>query len=223
MTSLRVIALAAALISATAAPAQDEAVRVAARRVLRTADIYAQPPLTGPAHELDVTLAYFQGSGWDEARIVGLFRQAAPILAQCRVVAARAEIVAIEAPESYRYYATPTARIVARRLGLAKPTVYFVVDTRQEPAFDAEAIGTGNSRTRPELAGTVWITRGARDPAHVLAHELVHVLADSGAHVEAPGNLMREDTDAQSTALTGAQCAAVIAGGTSNGWLKPRR
>jgi hypothetical protein len=223
MTSFRVLALTAALLGATAALAQDETVRVTGRRVLHTADLYAQPPLTGPAHTLDLTLAYFLGSGWEEARIAELISQAASMLAQCRVVVARAEIVAIEAPENYRYYATPSARIVARRLELMKPTVYFVVDTRQQPAFDAEAIGTVNSRTRPELTGTVWITRGARDPAHVLAHELVHMLADSGAHADEPGNLMREDTDARNTALTAAQCAGVIARGTSNGWLQPRR
>jgi hypothetical protein len=99
---------------------------------------------------------------------------------------------------------------------LHKPTVYFVSGTRQRPAFDAEAIGRGNSRTRPELADTIWVTRGTRDLGIAIAHELAHVLMDSGEHSEAPSNLMREDTGPENTDLTDAQCARMRAAALAN-------
>jgi hypothetical protein len=101
--------------------------------------------------------------------------------------------------------------------------VFFVDATRQQPAFDAEAIGRGNSRTRPELADTVWIVRDARDPGVALAHELAHVLMDSGEHSDEPGNLMREETAPASTRLTDAQCARLRETGRANGLLRPAR
>ena len=47
------------------------------------------------------------------------------------------------------------------------------------------------------------------EDAHIaLAHELWHVLANSGEHVELDGNLMRSRTTGDNETLTGAQCAA---------------
>jgi hypothetical protein len=103
---------------------------------------------------------------------------------------------------------------------VARPAVYFVRDTRSRPAFDAEAIGRGNSRTRPEIADTVWMTAAARDPGVVLAHELAHVLMDSGEHSEEAGNLMRGETSARNTSLSARQCARLRDTGTANGLLK---
>ncbi len=112
---------------------------------------------------------------------------------------------------------------LARRTRLARPAVFFVADTRNEPAFDAEAIGRGNSRSRPEMTDTVWITAGTRDLAIVFAHELVHVIADSGEHSDLPGNLMREETAPESTALTASQCRRLTETGAANGLLQPKR
>lgn len=102
---------------------------------------------------------------------------------------------------------------------MSRPTVYFVADTLQRPAFEAEAIGRSNSRTRPEIADTVWITRAARDPGIVLAHELAHVLMDSGEHVEEHGNLMNAETAAHNTRLRAEQCARLRDTATANGLL----
>lgn len=115
---------------------------------------------------------------------------------------------------------TLVSRELARTLQPAKPAVYFVTDTRQQPAFDAEAIGRSNSRTRPELADSVWVTRATRDLGIALAHELVHVLSDSGGHVEEPGNLMQEDTAPGNTRLSSAQCAQLREVGARNGLLR---
>jgi hypothetical protein len=109
---------------------------------------------------------------------------------------------------------------LVRRLQVAKPAVFFVRDTRHPTAFEAEAFGTGNTRTRPELAGTVWLTENVRDLPVALAHELVHVLADSGAHSDLPNNLMREETAPGNRWLTAEQCEATRTSGERNGWLQ---
>ena len=131
------------------------------------------------------------------------------------------ELLEVDAPPPYRSLYTPLSRMLARRLAPARPAVFFVADTRHRPAFDAEAFGRGNSRTRPEMADTVWIAAGTRDLPVVIAHELVHVLADSGAHSAAAGNLMGEETLPGGTRLTRDQCEAIVARGAENGLLRP--
>ena len=113
------------------------------------------------------------------------------------------------------------SRDLAKRLALPKPAVLFVADTLQKPAFDAEAIGRSNGRTRPEMADTVWIVSGARDLPVVIAHELAHVLADSGVHSDEAQNLMRDETRLTSTRLTPAQCNAILITASANGLLQP--
>ena len=175
------------------------------------------------SHGFRLTLAYLEGTGWAREEILSAVAQSARILAQCGLALELAELALIGAPERYRDFSTPVARELARALPLARPTVYFVAGTRQRPAFDAEAIGRGNSRARPELADTVWITRGTRDLGIALAHELAHVLMDSGEHSEEAGNLMRADTAAENTRLSDAQCARMRETGSANGLLRLSR
>ena len=175
-----------------------------------------------PSHRLDLVLAYFEDS-WRPVTIRSAVRKSAQILAQCGVEIAKAELVRLDAPARFRVFDTPRSRELAGTLALSRPTIYFVADTRQQPAFEAEAIGRANSGTRPELRDTVWVTRGARDPDIVLAHELAHVLMDSGEHSEESGNLMREETTPQNTRLTQAQCARLRETATANGLLQPVR
>jgi hypothetical protein len=66
-----------------------------------------------------------------------------------------AELRVLEAPHRYRYYATALSRDLVRRLDVPKPAIFFVDETLNRPAFDAEAIGLGNSATRPELANAI--------------------------------------------------------------------
>lgn len=177
---------------------------------------------TPMSHEIKLVLAYFEGA-WAPEAIHSAVRQTAQILGQCGVAIAQAELVLLDAPARYRDFHTPDSRELARALPLARPTIYFVAGTRQRPAFDAEAIGRGNSRTRPELRDTVWVARGARDLGILLAHELAHVLMDSGEHTEEPGNLMREDTAPENTRFSKLQCARLRDTATSNGLLQPVR
>jgi hypothetical protein len=120
----------------------------------------------------------------------------------------------------YRYLATRDSREFAKRAGLPTPAVFFVDDTRQDPAFDAEAVGRGNARSRPEMTDTVWITAATRDLPIALAHELAHVLADSGAHAEGPDNLMRDETAPGRTRLEPAQCERIVTVGKANGLVE---
>lgn len=177
---------------------------------------------TPPTHQLRLVLAYFKGA-WAPEEIHTAARRGARILEQCGVAIAQAELVLLDAPARYREFSMPVSRELARAIPLAKPTIYFVAGTRQHPAFDAEAIGRSNSRTRPELRDTVWVARGARDLGILLAHELAHVLMDSGEHTAEAGNLMREDTAPQNTTLSVSQCARLRKTATSNGLLQPVR
>jgi hypothetical protein len=173
-----------------------------------------------PSHRLELTLAYLEGSGWEPEALVSAARDAARVLGQCGVALEKLELVRVGAPVRFRDFYTPVSRQLARSLELGKPTVYFVSGTRQRPAFDAEAIGRGNSRNRPELADSVWLTRGTRDLVIAVAHELAHVLMDSGEHSDKAGNLMREETAPENTALSAAQCARLRATGLANGLLR---
>lgn len=178
-------------------------------------------PPRNATHEIRLTLAYFAESGWQRHTLLAIAGRAAAILAQCGASLTQLEIARISAPLRYQYFATPIARELVRALHLPKPTVYFVTDTRHQPAFDAEAIGRGNSKSRPELADTVWITRAARDPDIVLAHELAHVLMDSGEHIEEQNNLMRTETTVENTLLNPTQCERLRTTGAGNGLLHP--
>lgn len=178
-------------------------------------------PQTQSASELALRLSVANIDGWDDAEVSAALRSAAKILAQCEIRMTGAELLQISVAETHRHFDTPRSRELANALSLPKPTLYFTAGTRQTPAFDAEAIGRGNSRSRPELRDTVWIARGARDMGLVIAHELAHVLMDSGAHDNSPGNLMAEHTSPQNTQLNAAQCAQMRNTGMRNGLLRP--
>ena len=181
----------------------------------------ASSPARPPARRVRLEMAVVSGTRWAPEAILAAARQAAALLAQCDVGVSSVELSEFDGPPRYRYLRTPDSREFARRSGIAKPAVFFVDDTLQRPAFDAEAIGRGNAKARPEMADTVWITAATRDLPIALAHELVHVLTDSGDHSDAPANLMRDDTAPGNTQLTAEQCRNIVATGTANGLLGP--
>lgn len=212
----------AALCATTGTQVQDQpAIVRTGHQTLSGADIYrdgAQP--RAPTHALRLSLAYFPEAGWSAEAAVNAARTAAAILGQCGIVISALELNRLDGAKRYHYYYTPVARELVQLMPLSRPTVYFVADTLQRPAFDAEAIGRGNSRTRPELADTVWVTRATRDLGIALAHELAHVLMDRGDHSEEPGNLMRGDTSPENTRLSTAQCMQLRDTATGNGLLQ---
>lgn len=218
------VACAATLAAAGPAAARAQAPDEAPLRPVRSWALSGEALATAPpTHRLHLEMALVSGSGWDPDTILAAAREAAPILAQCGIRTERVALHEFDGPARYRALHTPASRELARRTGLARPAVFFVADTRHAPAFDAEAVGRANSRRRPEMADTVWIVAGARDLPVVLAHELVHVLSDSGEHTEAPGNLMREATAPDAVALTRDQCRRAVETGAANGLLEALR
>ena len=179
-------------------------------------------PSEGTSHELRLFLYVFEGGRWDRDVAVKAALEAASLLRQCGVALSSAELSIIKAPSRFRYYATEASRELLRRLPVSKPAIFFVDDTLNSPSYDAEAIGRANAATRPELADTVWVAHGARDLPIALAHELVHVLSDSGQHSEEPGNLLGDATSPQSTRLTAEQCREVRTRAGANGLLHRR-
>ena len=170
-------------------------------------------------HRLRLEMAMVSGTRWVPDVILDAAGHAAAILAQCGIVFSVVQLHEFDGPQRYRYLSTPVSREFARRSGLGKPAIFFVDDTLQRPAFDAEAIGRANARARPEMADTVWITAAIRDLPVALAHELVHVLTDSGIHSDALDNLLREETAPGNTHLTPGQCRSIVAIGQTNGLL----
>jgi hypothetical protein len=188
----------------------------------RTIAMARVPDRTGATLELRLTLYGFSGTRWSAPQIRAAAREGSGLLAQCGVAVVHAELKILEAPRRFRYYNTPVSRELLRRIKVAKPAIFFVEDTLNSPAFDAEAIGRENAVTRPELTDTVWIAYDARDLPQTFAHELVHVLSDDGEHSNEPGNLMRTHTSRSNTRLTEAQCARLRMRGEANGLLTRR-
>jgi hypothetical protein len=218
---MRVLAFACFLCCARIALAQSAA-------PLRLADTWPLPehelPYAGAqpsTHRLQLDLIAFRDTPWEPDRILRAVRDTAEILAQCGIRLQRAELYRFEGGDpALRYLSTPVSRQLVRRVRPAKPAVFFVRDTRHVPTYDAEAFGTGNSASRPELVFTVWITAGSRDLPLALAHELAHVLMDSGEHSIEPGNLMRDETVPGNTRLAPEQCAQMVESGERNGLLQ---
>ena len=176
--------------------------------------------LAQPRLALPLTIVMIDGSGWTRERADSALGEAAAILAQCGVALEGEGFQVVEAPASQMDFSTPAARELARAHPVARPTLYLVRDTKNRPAFEAEAIGRGNSATRPEIADTVWMTAGVRDPGVALAHELAHVLMDSGEHSDEERNLMRDETSPRNRSLSAAQCARLRDTATANGLLR---
>ena len=202
---------------AAPAPAQETA------RVVDTHTVSAEGPSREVTHDLRLELYVFHGSRWTPGAVVVPLWDAVRLLEQCGIAFAGADLKVLEAPERFRIYSTAISRELVGGLTVRKPAIFFVEDTRQEPAFDAESIGRENSGTRPELADTTWVAFGARDLPLALAHELVHVLADSGEHSPDPANLMHGATNGTNTRLTDAQCGRIRERGEANGLLQKRQ
>ena len=166
-------------------------------------------------------MVHLEGSGWEAVRFLEVLRQATAILAQCDIGLAGAEWVSLSTPERYLDFSTPVSRELAIAAPVRRPAIYLVRNTLARPPFQAEAIGRGNSRTRPELTDTVWITVGTRDAGIALAHELAHVLMNSGEHSDEPDNLMRDETTGVNTRLSVKQCTQMRENARGNGLLDP--
>ena len=212
----RHITVAAALAGAGAPVAHAQAIGITHVDTLAAQRLPALPNAT---HELRFTAYNFRGTRWTNAAIEEALISSASLLGQCGVAVVHAELRLIDAPRRFHYYHTPESRELLRWIDAPRPALFFVEDTKNDPAFDAEAIGLANSKPRPELVNTVWVAYGARDLPYAIAHELVHLLSNSGEHSREAGNLMRTETARGNDKLTDAQCERLRTRGEANGLL----
>ena len=159
---------------------------------------------------------------WSAPQIADSLEHAYRILAQCDIGPGKVTAYAIEAADYLLDLSTGSARSLLEALDPRRPAVVFARDTRMQEAYLGEAFGAGNTRRRPWLANSVWLMRDVDDAGIALAHELYHVLANSGAHVDGEPNLMQAYTRPDSTALTAEQCRLAQIVGQANGLLIPR-
>ena len=174
---------------------------------------------TGFTHELRPTLVILESAGWQLEAIRQAAANSAPILAQCGVAIPEFTVRVVEGPERVKIFRNDWSTELVSALAPDRPAVFFVKDTLQEISFDAEAIGRSNSRKRRQLADTVWMTAAANDVDISLAHELYHVVADSGRHDPDPMNLMHERSNGENTTLRASQCLRLIRVGEALGNL----
>ena len=176
--------------------------------------IQPAPPARVEA-ELTVELVLLRDSGWHKHELAPLVESLAAILGQCEVWVRRVNWVELAVPPGWLDYSSASASELIAAFPVRRPAAFLVRDTRNVPAFDAEAIGRGNSRTRPLLRDTVWLTRALPHPSIGLAH----VLMNSGAHDDRPGNLMRDRSDPGHRRLAADQCQRLLAKGRYHGLL----
>lgn len=147
---------------------------------------------------------------WRPDDVIQVLADAGKILSQCGIGFIDLEIQQVSAPEYLRDLETGRAKTLMDAVRLTGPerraTVVFARDTLMSTPFDAEAFGRGNTRTRPWLTDSVWLTLALQDRAIALAHELFHVLVNSGDHSVAPDSLMLARTTGNNTRLTPAEC-----------------
>ena len=185
--------------------------------------IQAQAPKAGSfRYRLKpLTLVWIRGAGWRVEELLGAVSAAANILAQCAVAIGPVAVEMIAVPRRLRFYETATALELMRALKPQAPSAWFVKDTLMRIAFEAETIGHANSANRSALTDSLWLTRLLSRPGLALAHELYHLLSDSGRHTQLAGNLMNDSTSAANTRLEDWQCERMIRVGTAFGNLRP--
>ncbi len=173
-----------------------------------------------------LTAVVLKDSGWRMRQVKDIIESAFTILSQCRLTPATVELIELEAPRMTRLMSEQSMQALSEFVARDVVRLFFVEDTLQEIEFGAEAIGRVNARRRPTMRDSVWMTRWVPDAAASLAHELYHVLADSGLHRKEPDNLMAQMTrgDARRTSyvLTTSQCGQLRNIGLGNGLIKPR-
>jgi len=159
---------------------------------------------------------------WSIGRVRDALRAAYRILAQCGLGAGEVTGFTVQAEDYLLDLETGSARTLLEATVPRRPVIVFARDTRMRDAYLGEAFGLANTERRPWLANSLWLMLDVDDAGIALAHELYHVLANSGAHVTDRPNLMQPDTRPESTELTPEQCSQARARGLANGLLSVR-
>ena len=173
-------------------------------------------------HELvPLTLLWVEDAGWKVQDLIAAVAGAARIYRQCGVRFTEVSIRLLRTPREMRYHDTRNAIALTKAMSPAAPAAWFMRDSLQQPSFDAQAIGRSNTPRGSGLMNTLWMTSHLEHPAVALAHELYHILANTGAHVPETGNLMNLNTSPHGTMLWDWQCERLIKIGTAFELIKP--
>lgn len=152
-------------------------------------------------------------SQWSADTVRLILDEAQTILSQCDVVFKAVNIRYIDVPDYLSDLETGASKTLMDAVRLSGPnrqaTVVFARDTRMNQAYDAEAFGKANTRNRAWLSDSVWLTLALKDRGIGLAHELFHVLANSGRHNAMAGNLMLTRTTGNNRKLVLEQCLSM--------------
>lgn len=202
-------------------PAVTSPVAVTSENVSETGDGVTE-------FKIALTAVILKDAGWRRQQVKDTIESALPLLAQCRLTAASVELLELEVPRTTRLMTEQSMQDLSSFVESDGVRLFFVEDTLREIEFGAEAIGRVNARRRPQLRDTVWMTNWVPDAAVSLAHELYHVLADSGLHKKDPDNLMAEMTRGEdydrdhghSYQLTDTQCGQLRNMALGNGLIK---
>jgi len=169
---------------------------------------------------LDVLVLH---EGWSIVEVNRVLDETASILATCAIEFSDVTIRYVNAPEYLQDLESGSAKTLLDAVRLSGParraTAVLARDTRMSMPFDAEAFGRGNTRTRAWLTDTVWLTQALKDRSIALAHELFHVLINSGQHSDAEGNLMLARTTGRNRQLTREQCSLARESGLALGLM----
>ena len=166
-----------------------------------------------PVYKLPLNV-YVLHEGWPIEMVSASMREAETILAQCNIAFNAVSISELSIPAYLRDLDAGTAKTLVSELennAEFRPIkVFYARDTRMLTPFDGEAFGRGNTRRRPWMQDSVWLMSGIDDAGIALAHELFHVLTNSGEHNQIANNLMQTRTSQGRTVLEPMQCEAAI-------------
>ena len=179
----------------------------------------------GEKYALKLNIVVLHDS-WTLSRIQPVIDRVAGVLSSCAIELLPAEVSFYDTLPHLRNMSVGHSKTLRQELSLKRPTIYLLDETRllRSPdgelfRFDAEAFGRGNTRYRSWLLDTVWISSDVIDADLAVAHELMHVLMNSGEHNDLPGNLMNAATSATNTRISPRQCLQAIENGVANGLM----
>lgn len=168
---------------------------------------------TADKHVLPLTV-WALGDSWPSDVIRAAIEQASEVLEQCDISIPTLTVQRVSGADHLMDLSLSSAHTLFARVrprGHNHPAaIVFARDTAMLQAFDGEAFGRGNTRSRPWMRDSVWLTSQISDAGIGLAHELYHVLANSGAHNQIKNNLMQPYTQPGATELTAKQCQSAI-------------
>jgi len=161
--------------------------------------VIAQNTTPGDAPNLNLQLDILVlDSQWTVPLVRQILNEAESILHQCGIVFGDSSLRIIDAAAYLRNLDTGASRTLmdaVRHSGQHKKlAIVFARDTAMSLPFDAEAFGRANTRHRSWLTDSVWLTLALEDRDIALAHEIFHVLVNSGQHSQEADNLMLSRT-----------------------------